>query len=167
MDTTPWVGWKHGQWKTGKEKPGTRKNRGQTERFLVFSEEIGKRSVCPRFFSSSHRRRGWGPRGQREVAAFLARQRLGRQRGGLLDGERAAVQRDGALPAFAGELQRTAVLADLDRAGLREDSGLGEEVGVGVLPETGDRRNVFWLSPKKSENVPSVPGFSPVFQFKP
>jgi hypothetical protein len=53
----------------------------------------------------------------------------------LLDGERAAVQRDGALPAFAGELQRTAVLVDLDRAGLREDSSLGEEVGVGVLPE--------------------------------
>src|ERR1019366_2905559 len=60
---------------------------------------------------------GGGPavHGQREVAAFPARQRLGRQRGGLLDGERAAVQRDGALPAFAGELQRTAVLADLDR----------------------------------------------------
>src|ERR1035437_7322549 len=70
---------------------------------------------------------------QREVAAFPGGQRLGRQRGGLLGGERAAVQRVGALPAFAGQLQRTAVQADLDRAGLREDSGLGEEVGVGVL----------------------------------
>src|ERR1035437_10022997 len=74
--------------------------------------------------------------GQREVAAFPGGQRLGRQRGGLLDGERAAVQRDGALPAFAGELPRTAVLADLDRGWLREDSGLGQEVGVGVLPGT-------------------------------
>src|ERR1035437_8262796 len=26
--------------------------------------------------------------------------------------------------------------------------------------KTGDRRNVFWFSPKKSDSVPSVPGFS-------
>src|ERR1035437_7879167 len=71
---------------------------------------------------------------QRQVAAFLRGQSFRRQWGGLLHHKSGADQRDGALPAFACELQGIAVLADFDRAGLREDPRLGQKVGVGVLP---------------------------------
>src|ERR1035437_6509212 len=82
MDTTPWVGWKHGPWKTGEngdQKPGAdgtfsgflRRNRKTIRLSPVSVQAIdgagGGRAV----------------HGQREVAAFPGGQRLGRQRGGL------------------------------------------------------------------------------------
>src|SRR5262245_10408104 len=79
-------------------------------------------------------RRGRAIHGKCDVAALLAGQILGRQLSGLLDCERGAAEGGGALPAFAGELERIALLADFDGAGLPEDSRVGEEVGVGVLP---------------------------------
>src|ERR1035437_1545458 len=108
-------------------KPGT-ENRGQTERFLEKPEKPGTDGTFSGFLRRNRKTIRLSPVSVQAIdgaggGRAVHGQRLGRQRGGLLDGERAAVQRDGALPAFAGELQRTAVLADLDRAGLREDSG--------------------------------------------
>src|ERR1019366_8667325 len=114
MDTTPWVGWKHRPWKTGGEtgdKIGGTKT-GDRRNVFWFSPKKSENVPSVPGFSVQAIDGAGGGRAvhrQREVAAFPGGQRLGRQRGGLLDGERATVQRDGALPAFAGELQRTAV----------------------------------------------------------